>query len=184
MNDKVNEYAEAVHRQNCERGWWDDPLRCSFQALQLVITEIAEATEGDRKDAWDDHLPERKAAEVELADAFIRLLDLAGRHGWTYREPRRQGHDGVPGALFGSARNLATAHLAIVAMVAELAEALYTASVSAARTRYRTVVFYVFKLAEREGYDLWGAVDEKLAYNKTRADHDRTARAAFHGKRY
>ncbi len=34
--------------------------------------------EGHRKSLKDDHLPHRDMAEVELADAVIRIFDLAG----------------------------------------------------------------------------------------------------------
>jgi NTP pyrophosphatase (non-canonical NTP hydrolase) len=37
--------------------------------------------EGDRKDLMDDKLPHRKMREVELADAVIRIFDLAGAYG-------------------------------------------------------------------------------------------------------
>ena len=37
--------------------------------------------EGDRKNLMDDKLPHRKMLEVELADAVIRIFDLAGREG-------------------------------------------------------------------------------------------------------
>lgn len=47
----------------------------------LVVTEIAEATEGYRKNLMDDKLPHRTMVEVELADALIRILDLAGALG-------------------------------------------------------------------------------------------------------
>lgn len=46
--------------------------------LALVHSEVSEAVEGYRKDRMDDHLPHRKAIEVELADAIIRIYDLAG----------------------------------------------------------------------------------------------------------
>ena len=39
----------------------------------LTISEIAEAMEGERKNLMDDHLPHRKMAEVEIADAYIRF---------------------------------------------------------------------------------------------------------------
>ena len=47
----------------------------------LIITEIAEAMEGYRKGIRDDKLPHRLMSlmiEVELADAVIRICDLAG----------------------------------------------------------------------------------------------------------
>lgn len=49
--------------------------------LMLIVSEVAEAMEGDRKDLMDDHLPHRKMIEVELADAVIRILDLGGKAG-------------------------------------------------------------------------------------------------------
>lgn len=48
----------------------------------LIVTEIAEAFEGERKNLMDDKLPKRRAPEVELADALIRIFDYAGEHGY------------------------------------------------------------------------------------------------------
>lgn len=49
--------------------------------LMLIVTEVAEAKEGYRKGLMDDHLPHRRMVEVELADAVIRIADLAGLLG-------------------------------------------------------------------------------------------------------
>lgn len=49
--------------------------------LMLVVTEVAEAMEGHRKDKMDDHLLTRPMLEVELADTVIRVFDLAGGLG-------------------------------------------------------------------------------------------------------
>lgn len=49
--------------------------------LGLVHSEISEALEGGRKSLMDDHLPHRKAEEVEYADAIIRIFDLAEARG-------------------------------------------------------------------------------------------------------
>lgn len=72
---------DVCHGLALEAGWWPElpPTRSAIcEKLLLIVTEIAEATEGLRKDLMDDHLPNRKMVEVELADAAIRIFDLAG----------------------------------------------------------------------------------------------------------
>lgn len=51
------------------------------EMLALVHSEISEALEGHRKNLMDDKLPHRKMFEVELADAIIRIFDIAGGLG-------------------------------------------------------------------------------------------------------
>lgn len=69
-------------------GWWTDlatgqPLaRNRGEMLMLMVSELAEAMEGERKDILDDHLPARRMAEVELADCLIRIFDYAGGFGY------------------------------------------------------------------------------------------------------
>ena len=76
----LNEYGRTCHSENYK--WWHDRegnklIRNKGELLMLVVSEIAEAMEGERKDQMDDHLPHRKMAEVELADALIRIFDYA-----------------------------------------------------------------------------------------------------------
>lgn len=76
------------HELAAHSGWWTDletGKRLSGgdrvnigEKLCLVHSEISEAMEGARKRLADDHLPHRSMLEVELADAVIRILDLAG----------------------------------------------------------------------------------------------------------
>lgn len=69
-------------------GWWTDSVtgqrkeRNKGELLMLIVSEIAEAMEGERKNLQDDQLPHRKSAEVELADALIRIFDYAGAFGY------------------------------------------------------------------------------------------------------
>ena len=113
----LNELAGEIHELN--RKWWHDkngqPMqRNKGELLCLMHSEISEAMEGERKDLMDDKLPHRKMAEVELADALIRILDYAAGFG----------------------------------------------------------------------YDISGAVYEKLQYNATRQDHTHEARELANGKKW
>lgn len=109
----LRELIGDIHQANREAGWWDNPREIGT-LLCLIHSEVSEAMEGARKDLMDDHLPERKMVEVELADAVIRIFDLAGGMG----------------------------------------------------------------------YDLAGALFEKLEYNKTRLDHKLENRNKLNGKKF
>ena len=69
-----------------EIGWWNDiktgePIeRNKGELIALMHSELSEALEGVRKGKMDDHLPHRRAEEVELADTIIRILDYAGAY--------------------------------------------------------------------------------------------------------
>ncbi len=66
----LNELAQLCHSIAKEKGFWDEERNIG-EALMLVVTELAEAMEGYR------HQDDANFRE-ELADAFIRLLDLCG----------------------------------------------------------------------------------------------------------
>lgn len=68
-------------------GWYHDPttgapiVRNFGERIALIHSELSEALEADRKDLMDDKLPHRRGVEVELADALLRIFDLAGAEG-------------------------------------------------------------------------------------------------------
>lgn len=86
---------DVCHDASVKSHWWTDitsgadlrnecrvgtPLGKALvaQKLMLIVSEVSEAMEGHRKGLMDDKLPHRPAIEVELADAVIRICDLAG----------------------------------------------------------------------------------------------------------
>ena len=83
--------AKKCHEEAAARGWWPvnenggidftHPRTNVGEKLCLIHSEISEAMEADRKGLADDKLPHRKGVEVELADAVIRIFDLAGALG-------------------------------------------------------------------------------------------------------
>ena len=83
----------ACYEGSVKAGWHNDPKtglprsdeenKALFPVrIALCHSELSEALEGDRKNLMDDHLPHREMAEVELADAVIRIFDLAGAMGY------------------------------------------------------------------------------------------------------
>jgi hypothetical protein len=79
----VNSLSTLCNGLSTDAGWWkgnEEPsIECLAVKLCLVHSEVSEALEGLRKGLQDDHLPERKMFEVELADVLIRVFDLAGQ---------------------------------------------------------------------------------------------------------
>lgn len=84
---EINDMVETINRSN--QHWWTDPVTGESidvdakvpEKLCLIHSEISEAMEGHRKGLQDDKLPHRPMVEVELADAVIRIFDLAGQMG-------------------------------------------------------------------------------------------------------
>lgn len=93
-NEKRRELAKEIHANAIEKGFWAGNLS-SQHYLMLAITELSEAVEADRygmranKECFERQISERDLYEVafncsikdtvedELADAYIRLLDVA-----------------------------------------------------------------------------------------------------------
>ncbi len=174
-----NALAVDIYEQNKSVGWWDDPNRCLFECLQLVSTEVAEATEAERKDLMDDHLPHRKGGEVELADAQIRVLDFGARMGL------RQSSQPCISWPIGN-WSIGRKHYWINEKVFELGAEVLSGVVNIYRANrlYSELIQRISMVAQSMRYDLEGATLEKLEYNAKRADHKRENRAKAGGKKF
>lgn len=78
----LGDATRLIHKFNDK--WWRDLAtgkrieRNVGEMLMLVVSEIAEGMEGHRKSLMDDKLPKYDMLTVELADALIRIFDIAG----------------------------------------------------------------------------------------------------------
>jgi hypothetical protein len=168
--------AKEIHAENVAAGWWDTPDKAGLivTKMMLVITELSEAVEGDRKNLKDDHLPQHPMAHVELADAMIRLLDVAGS-----------------GNMIWPAKSM-TNNTDLLDMMCDMSfpEMVYAAvgCVSGqslpGSQRISMTVACVRLIAEICDFDIWQIVEEKREYNRNRLDHKRSERAKTHGKKY
>jgi hypothetical protein len=194
---KSSEDAEAatrmlvrtIHKRNVKKGWWSDPAtgerveRNFGELLMLAVSELAEAATGHVGGLLDDKLPHRPMAEVEIADALIRLSDTAG--GLRPYFPHQVGrliHEPVYRRIMESPAT--SFHHDLMHVVLALSEALEDH-----RKRrdfcppLASAWLLLFAIGVKWGFDVPGAFEEKLAFNVTRKDHDPAVRAAG-GLRY
>jgi len=170
----LTRYAAHVHALNHQ--WWHDAegnrlVRSHSQLLALVMSELGEALEADRKNLMDDHLPQYPGVVVELADTVIRLLDYAGALSLTLAEPRVFPPVDVSEGLWRLM--CAVAKLEAVA----ISDLGYHIGDTISRAETLAVEAY-------PSYAFWEVVYDKLCYNQQRADHKHEARAQPGGKKY
>lgn len=84
----INDLVALCYNRSFSAGWHTNLKtgelldRNKGEMLMLMVSEISEAMEGERKGLMDDKLPTRPMAEVELADTVIRICDYCGRFGY------------------------------------------------------------------------------------------------------
>lgn len=121
----ILDYSREINRTAEEKGFWEEPVNIA-EKLMLIVSEISEAMEADRKNCFCklttyeimdvfDYNTERKqwvesfeshvknTFEDELADAVIRIFDLAFKKGvnlekhikmkmnYNYQRPHKHG---------------------------------------------------------------------------------------------
>lgn len=184
--DCLNRYADHVHELN--HIWWYDEgseeklTRAFGELMQLVLSEVAEAMEGFRKDLMDDHLPQYKMFHVELADAVIRILDTAGAYEFNIEYAKvdfliRPDHENIPSRLF----NLSD-------FIIRLTHT-YIEKNDPRKWLIGNLIWHFIEQSEQLALatgciDFWQVVYDKLVYNQTRADHQYAARKLPGGKKF
>lgn len=183
------------HQAALNGGWWTDLKTGESQLgkrdfIQLVALAIGETYEAIR-DGWapDEKLPHRKAFEVEMADALVRIGDLSGGLSISWERFSEGLRDAeltrfIP-LGFDPAKPVHQA-LAITAVNLHLTMAIEYARKGDDMKRDAEVckaVWTICALHDAASLDIIGAALEKVAYNSTREDHKPENRAAEGGKK-
>lgn len=185
FNDfSYNSYAAHIHELNAH--WWQNPDGSpkeldKGERFMLMVSELAEALEGDRKDLYDDKLPEYPMLWVELADTVIRVMDSGAVYGWNMDcSPELDLCLAEPKTTGGHLLN-------IVGEIMWLAshEINCRGGCDGAHQCSSNIIHLCERLANECGCrDFWRVVYDKLVFNTTRPDHQLEARLAPGGKKY
>jgi NTP pyrophosphatase (non-canonical NTP hydrolase) len=179
----LNELRDRAYKTACEHGFHEEELS-DKHCLMLVITELSEAIEADRKGKKIDikqfecgiSYPKndfkqvyeyciKGSVEEELADAAIRLLDLAGLRNI-------------------EVQRIETMEAAYVSLFKSMPfpECIYDIVMNITKCE-RTIrpcvnlsLAIIFALAESRDIDLLWHINEKMKYNELRSNK--------HGKKY
>ena len=180
--EELNALRDECYKIACEHGFHDEQLS-ERHFLCLVITELSEAVEADRIDRHADLESLNDAASVypwvrcfatyvkdtvegELADAAIRILDLAGLQDCDIGE--------AVTVRLKSADDYIL--LRAYFKASTFTEAVYTIVENLFFDGYELALLNVFNLSYVMDFDLMKHIRLKMQYNRTRE--------RLHGKKY
>ena len=184
----LNELRDRAYKTACEHGFHEEELS-NRHFLMLVITELSEAVEADRKGRrcdiesykfiYKEHIKSnseylkkllfnryvKDSVGDELADAAIRLLDLAG-----LRDVKIFRLNTIEDLLGASYKNIEFTEC-VFGIVSNI-----TMRSGCIDTCINSTLERIFALAKSRGIDLLWHINEKMKYNELRPNK--------HGKLY
>ena len=179
--EKLTELRDRAYRAACDKGFHDEQKPDAVYKM-LIITEIAEAVQADRKgirpdiegykefvEAHDETAITyafkkyiKGCVEEELADVVIRCLSFAGHRGWDLQHAL----DEMKGTSDMDV---------IIGDEAFVETAFYTCdeffgcySNSSAKKAVGGLLVSVAEYCNYKGIDLWWHVEQKMRYNELR----------------
>lgn len=177
-----SQLAAEIHDNSLKHGWWENkPSTEHF--FTLVVCELAEAVEADRKNKWA-HIPNpipagtwcspqifhtanvhfrenfeariKDTVEDELADAAIRLLDIAGAHKYNFSQP-----------FTGYYSTMVSLENSFTENIGRIMACVLCTSLTA-YNRVGCSLTQIIWLAEQMGIDLAWHIKHKMLYNASR----------------
>ena len=195
MNKKTNEFIKRAHEMACNHGFHDKELSVEH-CLMLVITEVSEMVEADRKgkraqvaaynresatfkteefkDAYKKYCFEKfikDSFDDEMADACIRLYDTAGTFGVTFNKDDFDidMHEEYEKSLSSSSLTEKAFVLCGVLLKA-------LGNEESIKDIIGSSLYLIELIAEEMHIDLFWFIERKMEYNETRN--------RLHGKKY
>lgn len=192
----LNELRDKAYKNACEHGFHDKELR-NEHYLMLVITELSEAIEADRKgkyfkerikferdfnlysalveenvrykNAFEKHI--KDTVGDELADAVIRLFDLAGLRNISLEIATKEIDDCINDMAEARKDETLTESIYAISTLPVRYDGLYDF-----HTTINDMVLSIFGLAKHLEIDLLWHINQKMKYNELRP--------VMHGKKY
>jgi NTP pyrophosphatase (non-canonical NTP hydrolase) len=179
----LNQLAKQIHQNNKQKGFWDNE-RSNSELLMLVICELAEAVEADRKGRYANRTQMYAALrtnkdfvtyfeyfikdtfEDEMADAIIRLLDMAAARG--IELSTNIGFIETEGTKIYK-------QISKIEAIFEIVHIVYYIGVASLKG-INFVLNTLFQMCKHWGIDIEWHIMQKIQYNKTRPHK--------HGKAY
>ena len=193
MNKKTNEFIERAHKMACNHGFHDKELSIAH-CLMLVITEISEMVEADRKGkhaqvamyeslkntSQFENLKEahgkfcfetfiKDTFEDEMADVCIRLYDTAGTFGVSFEENEMDIDMHEEYEEYYSSLSLTEKSFALCGVLLKALEYRPKEIIGSS-------LCLIELIAEEMHIDLFWFIKQKMEYNETREK--------LHGKKY
>lgn len=192
----LNELRDKAYRNAVTHGFHDEELS-NEHCLCLVISELMEAVEADRKERFAKVPVDKKGTifdertfhyqnkyfaenfeayikdrvEDELADAVIRLFDLAGLRNINLNSALKDLENSIDDMAGACKDETFVETVYAIATLPARYDGLYDFA-----TSVNDMIFSIFGLANHLGIDLLWHINQKMRYNELRGNK--------HGKRY